>query len=315
MLHDSTRAAGTGNFNIADAAQFLKLLDPAATKFEFRTFDDDKARNDKENLLRTFYGTLAKHAIRLQQLNDKGAGVFVTINETDGKGRNADHIVRIRAAFADLDGAPLEPVMRALLLPHIVVESSPGKFHVYWRAEGMAPEDFKPVQKAVAERFHSDPAVHDLPRVMRLPGFFHRKREPFLIRITYTNDSPPYPATNFERRDEPPHISGNKQPATVDDLILAVAALEALPPEMEWKERNYIGMAVWRATDGCDEGFDAWCDWLQRSGRFDGEAAKRQWEGYDEWPPRKIGLGTLIFLADHADPNWRVKLRAKWCTS
>jgi len=62
----------------ADAARFLKLLDPTVTKFEFRTFDDDKDRED-DNLTRTFYGTLAQYAAELQRFNHKGAGVFVTI--------------------------------------------------------------------------------------------------------------------------------------------------------------------------------------------------------------------------------------------
>jgi hypothetical protein len=82
-----------------------------------------------------------------------------------------------------------------------------------------------------------------------------------------------------------------------------------------WKYRNNIGMATWLATDGCDEGFEAWCDWLQRSGRFNRDAAERQWQRYRKYPPDRIGLGSLIFLADHADPNWRINLWAKWCVS
>jgi putative DNA primase/helicase len=72
----------------ADAVKFLKRLDPTATRFEFRTFDDNKDRGD-QNLTRTFSGTLTQHFVKLKRLNDKGAGVFVTINETDGKGRAA----------------------------------------------------------------------------------------------------------------------------------------------------------------------------------------------------------------------------------
>jgi hypothetical protein len=43
-------------------------------------------------------------------LNREGAGVFVTVNETDLKGRTAKNITSVRAVFVDLDGAPLEPV-------------------------------------------------------------------------------------------------------------------------------------------------------------------------------------------------------------
>ena len=34
----------------------------------------------------------------------------------------------------------------------------------------------------------SDPAVHDLPRIMRVPGFVHWKGAPFLSRICYVSE-------------------------------------------------------------------------------------------------------------------------------
>ena len=101
--------------------------------------------------------------------------MFVTINATTGGRRKAVDVERVRAVFADLDGAPLDPVLACDLEPHIVVESSPGRFHAYWIVEGLPLDQFTPVQKAIAARFGSDPIVHDLPRVMRLPGFWHQK--------------------------------------------------------------------------------------------------------------------------------------------
>jgi hypothetical protein len=150
--------------------------------------------------------------------------------------------------------------------------------------------------------------------VMRLPGFFHRKGdEPFLIQIIEAlGDTPPYPTNYFERRDEPPHISANKEPASQIDIVLAVSALEILPPAMEWANRNTIGMATWRATDGAIEGFEAWCRWLERSGKFNRQAAERRWLDYFKSTPTKIGLGSLIFLADEVDPEWRRKLGEFW---
>jgi hypothetical protein len=307
----ATDIAANAATDIAEAARFLKPLDPTATKFEFRAFDDNAERDD-EKLTKTFFGTLDEYAAELKRLNDKGAGVFVTINQTDGIGRKAENIVRVRAVFADLDGAPLDPVKEAPLKPHIIVESSPGRWHPYWFVEGMALEDFASVQKGIIARFKSDPAIHDLPRVMRLPGFYHRKREPFLVRIVSTNATPPYPASYFERAPETQHVPGDKEPATDRDLILAAGALEVIPPAMEWVNRNYIGMAVWRATDGHDEGLQAWCRWLERSGRFNKRAAEKQWYRYSRSKPVKLGLGTLILLANEVDPEWRQKLSEFW---
>src|SRR3546814_12207969 len=38
--------------------------------------------------------------------------------------------------------------------------------------------------------FAGDPKVHDKPRVMRLPGFLHRKSVPFLSRLVTCDDTP-----------------------------------------------------------------------------------------------------------------------------
>src|SRR5208283_3264504 len=51
-------------------------------------------------------------------------------------------------------------------------------------------ELFAVVQKELAKRFGSDPSVVDLCRVMRWPGFFHQKEEPFLSRIIAANSAP-----------------------------------------------------------------------------------------------------------------------------
>jgi hypothetical protein len=68
---------------------------------------------------------------QLAELNRMGAGIFVALNQTDGKGRKRENIKRVRAVSADLDGAPLEPVMQCALKPHIVVETSPGRIPLY----------------------------------------------------------------------------------------------------------------------------------------------------------------------------------------
>lgn len=51
---------------------------------------------------------------------------------------------------------------------------------------------FRPLQHALANKFGGDPSVCDLPRVMRLPGFIHQKRAPFLSRIISLEQRPPY---------------------------------------------------------------------------------------------------------------------------
>jgi hypothetical protein len=79
---------------------------------------------------RVFDGSLDDHVDKLLQLNAEGAGIFFAVNEMDGRGRKLDNLKRVRAVWADLDGVPLPDQWP--LAPSILVESSPGKFHVYW---------------------------------------------------------------------------------------------------------------------------------------------------------------------------------------
>lgn len=182
------------------AERFLHCLDPRGI-FTFQTFSDKES--DKRTFMgedgsqktydpnaHVFHGTLEEHGLTLGMLNLRGVGVFVMINEGDGvvhdgfkTCRTRASVVAVRSLFVDLDGAPLEPVMASALPPDAVVESSPGRWHAYWLARGLPLHDFKRRQQQIAQKFNGDSQVCDLPRVMRIPGFYHHKREPFMSRL------------------------------------------------------------------------------------------------------------------------------------
>lgn len=215
-------------FNIEAAQRFLSMLDPAASAFTFQTFDDNKTRQktNKEALgydplERVIHGTLEECAGELQELNRRGAGIFVAVNriepplddngqpKTRGKGvRTKRNLSAIRANFSEDDTGfqgkyPLEP--------SIIVESSPGKKHVYWidaepvmagpakqdaggrwtlAAEALqARAEFDAIQAQLVAHFGSDKNAKDVTRVLRLPGFFHMKQpdRPHLVCILETS--------------------------------------------------------------------------------------------------------------------------------
>jgi hypothetical protein len=172
---------------MTNAHTFLRML---GNQHTFQTFDDSPRK--ERGLSRILHGTLAEHAVTLAALNTRGAGVFVMVNEGDGEGRSKANVVRVRALFVDLDGAPLEPVKAGPLAPHCIVETSPGRWHAYWRLADCPLQDFTPLQRALAARFNADSKVCDLARVMRVPGFDHCKREPFRSRIVEYHERAPY---------------------------------------------------------------------------------------------------------------------------
>jgi hypothetical protein len=175
--------------DLKEARRFLNLFDEGLFH-TFQWFPEVKALGGpaahKE-------GDLDDMAAMLTAINNERCGIFFTVNETDGKGRDTGNIVSVRALFVDLDGAPLEPVLAAGVDPHAVVCSSPGKFQVYWLVKDCPLDRFTPLQLALAEKFKSDPQVADLPRVMRVPGFWHQKKDPHLVRVDHIEYFMPYP--------------------------------------------------------------------------------------------------------------------------
>lgn len=121
-------------------------------------------------------------------------GVFWTVNvlNPEAKRRQAHEVARVAAVFVDLDGAPL-PADGFHLPPTALVESSPGRYHAYWAVADLPLDEFSTVQKHLAGLYGGDTSVHDLPRVMRLPGYWHGKQEPgFLTRILETRPDAQY---------------------------------------------------------------------------------------------------------------------------
>ena len=179
------------------ARDFLAALAPGETRFTFQTFDDSEAK--RPELARVIHGSLAEHFPQLAHLSALSAGVFVTVNRTDLKGRRKENIVSARALFADLDGAPLSALERFGLPPHIIVVSSPWRFHPYWRVKGIEIAEFTGLQNRLAAFLGGDPSVCDSPRVMRLPGFLHQKdpANPHVVWFQARDHSGPYEADSF----------------------------------------------------------------------------------------------------------------------
>lgn len=147
-----------------------------------QTFDDTETKNKNLVRLLHFSDVVPESGYKdLLALNERGAGIYLTINETDGTGRKEVNIKKVRSVFVDLDGSPLEPALK--YNPTLIVESSSGRFHCYWLSDDIPLTAFSEMQKNIARILNGDPKVHDLPRVLRVPGFYHNKNKPFLSVI------------------------------------------------------------------------------------------------------------------------------------
>jgi hypothetical protein len=188
MRNEQIPIAQFPTINREDAQRFLLALDDQTEQFTFQVFDDHENRNDK-TLARILHGTLTQHYATLVDYSRRGAGIFVVVNETNLLGRTKECIITVRSYFADLDGPPLQNIIRLNLRPHIMTQTSVGRYGVFYNIAD-APLDeknFKRTQLTLAELFESDASVCDLPRVMRLPGFLHQKnpQKPFVTEIDF----------------------------------------------------------------------------------------------------------------------------------
>lgn len=306
-------------FDLAMAARFLDALAPGET-VTFQTFDDVKRDGKADRKLRRIlHGTLEQHAAALKDLGRRGAGAFVMVNRGDGRGRTARNVTAVRALFWDLDGAPLAPLLeaakRAGLEPHIVVESSPGRWHAYLLVESCPLAQFGPLQVALAERFGGDPVVKDLCRVMRLPGTLHRKGEPTLCRLDRVREGRAFtvqeivegfslvldaPRERAAERSAPPQLPSSELPAFRSALdALALASIDGRwnLTRDAWLHMLY---AIHAAYGGSNEGRQVALEWSESAAGWDDKSEgllNGIWDGSDATHPDGIGPGSVFHLA------------------
>lgn len=152
----------------------------------------------------------------LQRRNAEGAAVYCAVNEFDGKRKKAN-LKCIRGVHMDGDGLTDEQIeaVKSRLKPTMVVQSSePDHVQMYWllaEGETLDMETAEGINRRLVE-WGGDTNATDITRLLRLPGFMHRK---------YADEGRVYPVTMIE-------CSGV--------LYTAQELMEAFPPKA--KERK-----------------------------------------------------------------------------
>ena len=227
--------------------------DAAAVPVTFQTFDDEKpGGRGRHELTRMIHGNLAQDGAELGRLNRAGAGIFVAVNGTDGTGRKKANVRTLRAWWCDVDAKGARELLdldRLPLAPSMVVRT-PGGWHLYWIADSpmLCGDDARRSKheaevKAIAQAlapFGGDLKACDVARVLRVPGFLHRKDEPSPVTLEkvdgprYTREQiqaafPP-PASKMRATEAPPAPEWLAPPQRVGILKRAGAYLDKLEP-------------------------------------------------------------------------------------
>lgn len=264
-----------------DVELFLAQLDPDQDSHTFQTLFDNEEQKAKygdnaKKFNRVIHEDYHNESFRerMQHLNQGGLAICCTINQTDFNGRKKQNIVKVRALIADLDGAPLNNYKQFPLRPHAVVESSPGRYHIYWFVKDFPLKFFSAAQEALAGLCHSDPQIVDLNRAMRLPGTFHNKdiEHIYRSRLLFVRNAPRYAGrdvltilrvsrkkptktptvhkgtrNNTLFRQAVQLVSQGKDTATVLEEILNFNQAQCNPPLSENEVKNIVASACKKA--------------------------------------------------------------------
>lgn len=136
-----------------------------------------------------------------------GSDVYISMNtlKRDAYSRTKEDIELIRHLYLDIDRngpSALDILERSELVPtpNYVLETSPEKYQVIWKVEGIAQDQAEALQRVMVREFGGDPAATDSTRVLRLPDFVNRKYEREHVVKARTGGTQTYHAEDFRVR-------------------------------------------------------------------------------------------------------------------
>ena len=293
------------------------LTGSAETVMDWRCIHDQ----DKALQAIAFRGALGDCWAKIEALNSQGYGCFVSINQLDGNGHELKNIQTIRAQFVDLDKLSathdLERTKTFNPAPSFCVQSSPGKFHVYWVTQPHNDRElFTKNQRKLAQSFDGDPVVFDATRIMRLPGTYHRKGEPSLVTcfsLPGYSQIVPVGVLETALSDVQVADSGSGHRFPLGDPALAAPSFESLQFALNNRDPNeldrgdWIGItaafkqAGWLLADP-DALFNIWSQWCARYHSNDEGENLKQWNSIKDTQVGWTSLHRQAYGKPFVDP-------------
>lgn len=296
-------------------AYITALTGSPDTPLDWRVIHDRDRRLPAKNLR----GTYADLRETLHSYNQQGCGVFCNINALDGQGASLSNVAHIRTHVVDLDD-PATAAMsyeQAAQSAHFAVQSSAGKYHVYWLVEPYTGNDFYTLhQRKLAQLYQGDPSINDATRVLRVPGFYHCKGDPFLVQCWGIADRPRYTAEQIQSMLQ--HVNVVERVSMRSPLGTAemqapaldwcVAALQEIDPQQlsydEW--RNITAaykQAAWSHGDE-PELYRIWSDWCGEYSQGGDAENRKLWNSLID---TQLGWKSLLRYAPNTSAHWHLQ--------
>lgn len=194
-------------------------------------------------------------------------------------------------------------------LPQTLMSRSPsGSIHRFFNHPGGRIKSFDSIHGYAGIDCKGDGGMVVIPPSHRADGGYEwLNDEPiadppgFLVELV--KDAPRDSGNGFDPNDPFHKFADEVRPPP--SLAELAAMLEVIPNEdLSWDEWNRIGMAIFSVAAGA-EGLELFDTFSRKSGKYNERTTKMKWRLYKTSPPTQIGVGTLFYLADEADPSWR----------
>lgn len=164
--------------NILDIERYLSFLAGSAGESEVFTFS---IMDLESTTIIPGYGCIHAKAeeITARLLTIEPTTLHVCLNRTNLKTRKSADIVSARVIVAEIDREMSLADLRSLqekYLPGLIVESSPGRFHLYWKiGSEVGLDKWKQIQLALSSLLGSDPSLSQVTHTIRVPGVWRVK--------------------------------------------------------------------------------------------------------------------------------------------
>ena len=154
----------------------------------------------------------------LRHMNAQKYEVYISMNtlkEGTHRRTKAD-VDQIRHVYLDFDEGGTAAVQKLLQRtdvpePNYLINSSPDKWQVIWKIAGCGKGEAEEIERGLVADTGADPAVVDIARVLRLPGFYnHKYSRPHMVvvesRSSQISGPEHFPRlrSDFESRDTKP---------------------------------------------------------------------------------------------------------------
>lgn len=211
--------------------EFLKPLFDAGETVCIRVFADRKGTAFKGLKLEYPAGKIASAVDNLKRHNEQNRGIFFVVNYG---GHEDSDITRINAQFVENDSLSIEEQLARIeafpLSPSMIVRTKKS-LHAYWLIKAGDVTKFRSIQKRLIAQFDGDSTCINESRVLRLPGFEHRKGDPFMVECIKFNPELRYTQEELEAvlpivMDATPVSASNAPTGTRKGLILVCRRCE-----------------------------------------------------------------------------------------